>query len=80
MKIVVSQQDKKLHVTFKNGKVVDKYLVDKAEEFLLALDKFFGRRNIRPINHTGQIGRIKFVNTGMLTERIIRAIIAGLRF
>ena len=92
MKIIVSQQGKKIIITFKNGKVVDKYRVDKAEEFLLALDKFFRRRNIRPISHIGQIGhispirhmgkigRIEFENTGVLTERVIRSIMLGLRF
>jgi len=96
MKIIVSQQNKKLIIEFKHGKVVDKYLLDKAEEFLLALDtstqlsvnpersrridKFLRRRNIRPISHIGPIGHIEFENTGVLTERIIRSIIAGLRF
>lgn len=77
MKIIVSQNNKKIIIAFKSGKVVDNYVIDKADEFLLALDRFLKKRKIRPIGH---IGHIKFENTGVLTERIIRAIIVGLRF
>lgn len=89
MRIIVSQQNKKLSVKFFQGKVVDNYAIDKAEEFLVAVDKFLKKSkisptsSIRPISHIGpigRIGRIEFENTGMLTERIIRAIIMGLRF
>ena len=83
MKIIISQQNKKILITLKSGKIVDKYLLDKAEEFLLALDKFFRKcriRKIRRIGQIGPIGHIEFENTGVLTERIIRSIIAGLRF
>lgn len=77
MKIVISQQGKQIKITLKQGNIVDNYAVDKADEFLLALDRFLKKRRIRSIGH---IGHIKFENTGVLTERIIRAIIIGLRF
>lgn len=81
MKIVVSQQDKKLNVKFCQGKLVDKHEIDKAEDFLVAVDKFFKKRKIRPTGLIrGQIGHIEFENTGILTERVIKAIIMGLRF
>jgi len=89
LKIIISQQNKKILITLKSGKVVDKYRVDKAEEFLTVIDKFFRKCRIRKIRrigrisrigHIGQIGHIEFENTGVLTERIIRSIIAGLRF
>lgn len=84
MRVIVSQQDlpagrhgKKILVTFKSGKIVDKYEVDKAEDFLVAIDRFIKKYKIRPI---GQIGPIKYIEPiGELTERVIRAIIAGLR-
>lgn len=77
LKIKIIQKDKKILVTFESGKSVDNYVIDKAEDFLSALDRFIRKRKIGPI---GQIGPIEFVNTGLLTERIIRAIIIGLRF
>ena len=83
MKIIISQQNKKILITLKSGKIVDKYLLDKAEEFLTVIDKFFRKcriRKIRRIGQIGPIGHIEFENTGVLTERIIRSIIAGLRF
>jgi len=83
LKIVVSQQGKKLSVKFFQGKVVDKHLVDKAEDFLTVVDKFLKKSKIsqiRSINRIGQIRYIEFVNTGILTERVIRSIMLGLRF
>ena len=78
MKITVSQQDKKILITFKDGKIVDKYTIDKAEEFLVCVDKLLKK------HHTAEIGwrnaKLEFFNTGILTERVIRAIILGLSF
>ena len=85
MKIIVSQQDlpagrhgKKLLISFISGKTVDKYKVDKADDFLAVLDRFFRKRKIRTM---GQMGPIRLIGPiGVLTERIIRAIMLGLRF
>ncbi len=93
MKITISQQDKKILIKFfysdarhrrgrspdldSDGTVGVCVGVDRAEDFLLVVDKFLKKHKIRPI---GQIGHIEFKNTGLLTERIIKAIIAGLRF
>lgn len=76
MKITVSQKDRKILVTFKSGKAVDNYAIDKADSFINALDKFLKKRklNIAVLKKAD----LKFANVGMLTERIIRAIIAGL--
>lgn len=78
MRITVSQQDKKIVIKFYHGKIVDNYKVDKAEDFLLVVDKFFEKRD----NQKSSIVKadLKFANVSVLTERIIRAIIAGLRF
>lgn len=86
MKIIVSQQNKKILVTFESGRVIDPSIslrINKAEGFLVALDSFFKKRRIkfiRPIGQIGSIRHIEFKNIGVLTERIIRATIAGLRF
>lgn len=90
MKIIVSQQGKKLLIEFnyhpkplldKEGKkgrlVVDKYIIDKSDGFLLTVDRFLKKNNISRIV---QIRHIEFINTVLLTERVIRAIIRGLRF
>ncbi|KKS43786.1 hypothetical protein A2567_02660 [Candidatus Azambacteria bacterium RIFOXYD1_FULL_42_11] len=78
MKILVSQKGKKLNIEFNWGKAVDKYSVDKADDLLNVLDRFLKKRKIKV--ESLQKASLKFVNTGMLTERIIRAIITGLRF
>jgi len=78
MKIIVFQQNKKLLITFKSGKLVDKYRIDKADDFLVTVDKFLRKRRIKSIGRIGQISLIGPM--GLLTERIIRAIIVGLRF
>ena len=78
MKIIVSQQGKKILVEFRRGKAVDKYRIDKADDFLAAIDRFFRKRKIRTM---GQMGPIRLIGPiGVLTERIIRAIMLGLRF
>ena len=106
MKIKIIQKDKKLLVTFESGKLVDKFTIAKAEDFLgvvdrvvklwqsrqrrlkrrgrpkfyYPVDKFLRKRKISLISLIGQIGHIEFKNTGILTERVIRAIMLGLCF
>ncbi len=77
MRIIISQQDKKLIIEFQAGKLIDKYAVDNAEDFLACVDKFVRKRKISIIS---PIGHIEFKNTGILTERVTRAIIYGLGF
>jgi len=79
MKIVVSQQGKKLSIIFENGKVVDKYTIDKAEEFLVCVDKLLKKRQTVKISDFRD-AKLEFHNTGILTERVIRSIILGLSF
>ena len=78
MKIIISQQGKKLSIIFKDGKIVDKYAIAKAEEFLVCVDKLLKKHHTVKIDWKNV--RLEFHNTGLLTERIIRSIILGLRF
>lgn len=78
MKIIVSQQGKKIDIEFHQGKIVDNYSVDKAEDFLAALDRFIKKRKISLALLKKAV--LEFVNTGVLTERVIRAIMLGLSF
>ena len=78
MKIIVSQQDKKLNIEFYRGKVVDRYAIDKAEDFLGVVDRFIKKRKIDLVSL--RKADLKFENTGILTERVIRAIMLGLCF
>lgn len=118
MKITISQQElpaghayrqagrrgKKIDVEFRIGKLVDKFVIDKADGFINVLDrvvKLWQSRLRRlkcckqpkfyyPVdkflkksdNTKNAIAKasFEFANVGILTERIIRAIIAGLRF
>ena len=80
MKIIVSQnglpagrQGKKLLVKFPNFNIG----IDKSEDFLACVDKFLKKRD--NLKNTVAKADLEFIGTGMLTERIIRAIIAGLR-
>ena len=79
MKIIVSQRDKKILITFEIGKVVDKCSIDRAEDFLTAVDKFL-KKPIIGLEDFAKNARLEFVNVSLLTERIIRSIILGLRF
>lgn len=79
MKIIVSQQGKKLTSEFYHSKIVYQHSLDKAEEFLLCIDKLTKKHHTVEISDFGN-AKLEFRNTGLLTERIIRAIIAGLRF
>jgi hypothetical protein len=91
MKIIVSQQNKKLITEFylpkplllKEGKrreerEVYKYTIDRAEDFLVAVDTFLKKSN----NELTSIknAELEFIDVGVLTERIIRSIIVGLNF
>jgi len=81
VKIIVSQQNKKILITFKSGKAVDpstSLRINKADDFLASVDKFLKKRKMR-IECFQKIN-LEFVNTGLLTERIIKVIILGLRF
>jgi len=79
MKIIVSQKEKKLEIIFKNGKVVDKFTVDKAENFLVCIDKFLKKHYIKLEDFAKNVS-LEFANTGLLTERVIRSIMLGLCF
>lgn len=78
MKIIINQIRDKISVEFHYGKVVDNYIIDKADEFLIGIDRFLKKRKIRV--ESLQKADLKFVNTGLLTERVIRAIMLGLCF
>lgn len=78
MKIIVSQQNKRIKITFEQGKVVDNYLIDKSDSFILALDKFMKKRKMKV--ESLKKADLKFENTGMLTERVIKSIMLGLQF
>jgi len=78
MEIIISNQDKKILVDFCQSKLVDKFVIDKSDSFLSVLDRFFKKRKMKIA--VFQKADLKFVNVSILTERIIRAIIAGLRF
>lgn len=104
MRVIISQQSKKLTAEFHQGKLVEKYRIDKAEEFLVCVDrvvKLWQSRQRRlkrrgrpkfyyPVDkllkkrHTVKIdwkkAKLEFHNTGILTERVIRAIMLGLCF
>ncbi len=67
----------------KSDKFVDKYAIDKAEDFLLAIDSFIKKRTISDRcgffqRLTRQDFILEFHNAGLLTERVIKAIIKGL--
>jgi len=90
MRIIVSQQGKKLSIIFsaqggsasggKDGKVVDKYTIDKAEEFLVCVDKLLKKHHTVKISDFRD-AKLEFEGrVGMLTERVVRAIMLGLCF
>ena len=78
MKITISQQGEKLIAEFHHGKIVDKYTIDKAEEFLVCVDKLLKKRHTVKIDWKNV--KLEFHNAGLLTERVIRSIILGLSF
>ncbi|MFH1392816.1 MAG: hypothetical protein ABIG73_00290 [Patescibacteria group bacterium] len=78
MKIIVSQENKKISIKFCHGKVVDGFVVSKSDEFLNCVDKLLPPYGWPPVGW--EKARLEFKNTGLLTERIIRVIILGLSF
>ncbi len=80
MKITIFQQGEKLIVEFHHGKIVDKCHLDKAEEFLVCVDKLLKKRHTVKISDFRD-AKLEFEGrVGMLTERVVRAIMLGLRF
>lgn len=78
MKIIVSQQDKKLTAEFYHDKVIYKCAFAKAEDFLACIDKFLKKRHNSKTSWKSV--ELEFHNSGILTERVIRAIMLGLCF
>ena len=78
MNIIVSQQNKKILITFKSGNVVDNYAIDKADSFVNVLDRFVKKRKMKLA--VLKKANLEFIGTGILTERIIGAIMKGLNF
>lgn len=78
MKIIISQQGEKLLAEFKHSEAVDNYYLDKADEFLEALDKFSRKHKIKSVFIKNT--RLEFRGTGMLSECVVKAIIKGLNF
>lgn len=80
MKIIVSQQqNKRIKITFQQSDIVDSYEVDKAEEFLVCVDKLLKKRHTIKVSDFRD-AELEFHNTGILTERVIKSIILGLSF
>ncbi|MCX6813330.1 MAG: hypothetical protein NTV77_02505 [Candidatus Azambacteria bacterium] len=80
MKVIISQQGKKLSIIFENGKIVDKYTINKAEEFLVCVDKFLKKHHTVKISDFRD-AKLEFEGrVGMLTERVVKAIMLGLCF
>ena len=78
MTITVSQQNKKINITFSDKKLEESFIVTKADEFLECIDKLIKKNKIKL--ETLRNARLVFENTGLLTERIARVIILGLSF
>lgn len=94
MKIIINQQNKKIEVIFKQGGYVDKYLLDKADDFLNTLDKFTRKRKMGFIHRANKScktyksygtdkmdfrgAKLEIKQVSLLTERIIRAILQAI--
>lgn len=78
MKFLIEQKGRTIFAEFCHRGIVDKYKLDKADDFLLALDKFSRRRKISSTLFKG--ARFEFNQTSILTERIIKAILQALVF
>lgn len=76
MRIIVSQQKKQIKITFQQNKLTDVFVVSKSDEFLGCIDKLVRKNKMKL--ETLRNAHLEFQNTGLLTERIIRAIILGL--
>ncbi|MFA4830774.1 MAG: hypothetical protein WC618_01180 [Patescibacteria group bacterium] len=79
MRIIVSQKEKKIEIIFENGKIIDKYTIAKAEEFLGCVDKFLKKYYTVKISDFRDV-KLEFHNIGLLTERVVKAIMLGLKF
>jgi hypothetical protein len=80
LKIIVSQQGKKIEIIFNQNKTVDTFVIDKAEEFLVCVDKLLKKRHTVKISDFRD-AKLEFEGrVGMLTERVVRAIMLGLCF
>ena len=79
MMVIVSQQDKKIEITFKDKKLEKSFVIDKAEEFLVCVDKLLKKRHTVKVSNFRHV-KLVFHNTGLLTERVVRATMLGLRF
>ncbi|PJA82705.1 MAG: hypothetical protein CO146_02605 [Candidatus Nealsonbacteria bacterium CG_4_9_14_3_um_filter_37_29] len=80
MKITVSQQGEKLIVEFRHKGNVDNYSIDKAEKFLVCVDKLLKKHHTVKISDFRD-AKLEFEGRiGMLTERVVRAIMLGLSF
>ena len=79
VKIIVSQRDRKIGVIFKQKGLVDKYVIDRADDFLNALDRFRKKGKNGRKGRSGVKGvRLEIRQASILTERIIRAILQGI--
>ena len=88
MKIIVSQQSKKITIKFyhpkplldKEGRkgrlIVESFIVNKSDEFLECVSALVKKNKMK--TETLKNARLEFQNTGLLTERIIKVIILGL--
>ncbi len=95
MRIVINQSKNNIGIEFRQEKTVDtstwlsvnperirridKFSVDKADDFLVCVDKILKRRHIG-LRYFVKNAKLEFLNSSMLTERIIRAIMLGLSF
>ncbi len=78
MRITVSQQNKKINITFKDKNLEKNFVVAKSDEILDCIDRLPPR-----FGGAGKVWkntRLEFNGVGLLTERIIRVIILGLSF
>ena len=78
MKVIIFQENKKISIEFHHKGIVDKFVIDKADEFLECIDKLAGKNRME--FKALQNVRLEFRSAGLLTERIIRVIMLGLCF
>lgn len=77
MKIIINQFKNKIHFKFYSGNIiVYKCAIDKAEEFLICIDKLIKKHHTVKISSFRNV-KLEFHDTGLLTERVIRAIVGG---
>ncbi len=76
MQIIVNQTEGKVIVEFRCRGLVDKYVLDRADYLLLAIDKFTKKRKIDLTLFRG--ARLEIKQASLLTERIIRSILQAI--